>query len=612
MRSPITALRYSSRLLLLVLACGLLVGALVAPPVHAASTPVVIAVGDSRPFAFSRMTRVAVTDPQIADVIVSTWTEVIIVAKSPGKCKVYVWDKQGRHDFAVVVKPGLTPSELQRHLQEISLPQWNFQYKILDYKTLYVHSTVMTDEEKEAVDKLLKDVPSKEQVNLIYLIEYATPAARQAVVLRKLVPTQYGIVVWDSKTIMIVGQASSKDEVAQLDQLAKSASTGGLQVVNLVSTQGSVQEAPVAEMAAALGKPYRVWLLHGRTVVVEGIAADQAAMDRVTKLLEAYKDQADVVNLVRVSEVPGVPLDEQRVMLQQALGDTLQVRTVADRALVVTGNVPDEASLDAVKKIISVFEKTASVMNLVRVVAPGTKQVMVHVRVLDVRKTALDKLGINWGELVPNDGAWQATGDNPELGTAGQSWLFGMGEGAINNVFQVGFRLNALKQTNDVRELATPNLLVNDGETADMLVGGEVPIPVPQSGTGGLTVTISYKQYGVLLTVKPQIMENNMIRLMIQPEVSSIDKSNSVSISGFNIPGFVTRRERTVTDIRSGDTLGIGGLLQTTGTDVINKVPLLGDLPILGALFRNKEYQEGKTELVILVTPEIMDTSSHQ
>ena len=125
-----------------------------------------------------------------------------------------------------------------------------------------------------------------------------------------------------------------------------------------------------------------------------------------------------------------------------------------------------------------------------------------------------------------------------------------------------------------------------------------------------MTITIEYKQFGVLLKVKPVVLDDQRVRLMVAPEVSDIDRTKSVTIAGFNLPGFVTRRESTTTDMLSGDTLAIGGLLQTTTSTVINKIPILGDIPILGALFRSKEYNEGKTELVILVTPEILDTTA--
>jgi Flp pilus assembly secretin CpaC len=614
MKVPIAAIHNCSKGLLWGLVLVLLAGLAFSVPARAESTPVVLMIGASQALDFNHMRQVAVTDPTVADVIVSTWNELIIVPKNPGRCMIYVYDRCGRHDYAVVIKPGLTPAELQRHLQEIALPQWNLQYKILDYKTLYVHSTVMTDEDKDTVDKLLQDLPAKEQVNLVYLIEYATPAARQAVVLRGLVPMQYGLVVWDRGTIMITGQATNQADIDKLSDLAKAASTGGVSVINLVALGGSSTEAPVADIATALGRPYNVWLLHGRTVVVEGIAQDQAAKDRVDKLLAAFASQADIINLVHVAEKPGIPLDQQRDLLQKALAAyPVQVQVIDEKALMVQGNVPDDDTLKKVDQIVSVFAADAQVMNLVAVVAPGKKQVLVHVKVLDVRKTAENRLGIDWAELNPNNGAFRTPDPNSDLSSNANSFLFGLINGKVQTVYSIGARIQALLEANDAKELASPNLLVNDGEDANMLVGGQIPIPVPQvggTGGGGVTITIEYKDYGVKLDFKPVVLDDKRLRLTLSPEVSDIDPAHSVLISGFDIPGFITRSETTTTDMLSGDTLSIGGLLQTTNTKVINRLPILGDLPILGPLFRSSDYQTGQTELVILVTPEIMDTTA--
>ena len=309
---------------------------------------------------------------------------------------------------------------------------------------------------------------------------------------------------------------------------------------------------------------------------------------------------------MRVAETPGLPITDVRDLLAQSLGDNLQVRVLGGRVIVIDGNVPDDATLKSVQAIIDAVAPKAAVTNLARIVEPAKRQVLVHVRVLDVRKTALEHLGVQWGE----------SSDTGDLSSVTQSWLFGFNHNDPTSPFEVnalGARLNLLMQNNDVRELATPNILVNDGEEANILVGGEIPIPVPQassSGTGGgLTITITYKQFGVLLRFKPVIINDRIVRLTMAPEVSDIDKSTSVTVSGFSIPGFVTRRETTTTDMLSGDTLAVGGLLQNTTTTVVNKIPILGDIPILGQFFRNKEFTQGKTELVILVTPEIISTT---
>jgi pilus assembly protein CpaC len=167
-------------------------------------------------------------------------------------------------------------------------------------------------------------------------------------------------------------------------------------------------------------------------------------------------------------------------------------------------------------------------------------------------------------------------------------------------------------QNNWAKELAEPNALINDGETGKILVGGQVPIPVPQSGTGtngqsvGLSITIEYKDFGVIMEISPTVIANDRIRLKLAVEVSDIDTSLSLVLSGFNVPGFRTRREETTLDLGSGETFAIGGLLQTTDSKTIDKLPVLGDLPILGSLFRSVDFQRNTSELVILLTPTLL------
>jgi len=153
--------------------------------------------------------------------------------------------------------------------------------------------------------------------------------------------------------------------------------------------------------------------------------------------------------------------------------------------------------------------------------------------------------------------------------------------------------------------------VVNEGEEAQIVVGGEIPIPVPQAGGGAAAVTIEYKQYGVILKMKPTIMpDGKSLKLQIEPEVSSIDSATQVSIAGISVPAFRTRRAKTVVDMPSGATLVIGGLIQHEQSKVVRGIPLLSKLPIIGQLFRRDEWNEGLTELVILVTPEILDANA--
>lgn len=269
---------------------------------------------------------------------------------------------------------------------------------------------------------------------------------------------------------------------------------------------------------------------------------------------------------------------------------------VAGQALVVEGAVPDEPSLKRVSDILALFSPDTQVRSLVRVVDPAKQQIMVRVRVLDIRIAEMQRLGLTWGDLAGGD-----------LRVPNYSWVFEVLDfDHADNIYTLGARLSALEEDNAARVLAQPNLLVNDGEKADIHVGGEIPIPVPSVGPTGTTVTIEYKPYGVQLEIEPEITPDGRIRLRISPEVSAIDPAQSVVVSGLSIPAFRTRRTTTTVDVRDGETLAIGGLIQHEQSQVVNRVPFLSSLPIIGELFKHREWQEGKTELVVLVSPLIV------
>jgi pilus assembly protein CpaC len=148
-------------------------------------------------------------------------------------------------------------------------------------------------------------------------------------------------------------------------------------------------------------------------------------------------------------------------------------------------------------------------------------------------------------------------------------------------------------------------LLAVSGEEASFLAGGEFPVPVPQSGQTN-AITIEYREFGVRLRFTPAVLSENSIRLHVTPEVSEPDYSNAVTLGGFVVPGLVQRRVDTVVELGSGQTFAIGGLLSERVRGISKKVPALGDIPVLGALFSSVDYQSDETELVVLVTPELV------
>jgi pilus assembly protein CpaC len=169
--------------------------------------------------------------------------------------------------------------------------------------------------------------------------------------------------------------------------------------------------------------------------------------------------------------------------------------------------------------------------------------------------------------------------------------------------------IQALQQNSLLRILAEPNLVTISGRTASFLAGGEFPVPVPQSGGAGggqTTITIEYREFGTRLSFTPVVLDNQMMRMNIAPEISELDQANGVVISGFRVPGLNSRRVETTVECASGQTLALAGLISESVRVAANHVPWLGEVPVLGPLFSSTEFQKRVTELVILVTPEIV------
>ena len=171
----------------------------------------------------------------------------------------------------------------------------------------------------------------------------------------------------------------------------------------------------------------------------------------------------------------------------------------------------------------------------------------------------------------------------------------------------LGATIKALQSKNVLQVLAEPNLLAVDGQPATFHAGGEFPYPVPQGGVGAGVITIQFKQFGVRLGFTANITADDVIHLRVAPEVSTLDFANAIRISGFVIPALSTRAAETEIELKSGQSFGIAGLLDNRTTAIMSKIPGIGDIPILGLLFRSKSVNNANTELMVLVTPTIVD-----
>ncbi len=599
----VTRFRVKATVAIIMLAAGLTLMH-VGPSFGVEGTPLVFREGDSRILHFDHMSRVWVVDPAVVNVVVTAFDELLIHAKEAGSTKLYVWDKRGRSEFSVVVKKRPAAEQLSLELRELLGNQ--LRYRVIGDNSLMIEGEVERESERERLRKIIENRAGEVEIVDLIIVkdETLTPAERSAKALREVLGEKYDYLIWDEDTVIVQGQVDSPEELERVQTIITAANEDQPFASGVVLARAEEGEPPLALIAEAIGPQYQVWQLKGKTVVVEGEADNAEAKTRLDSLLEAFADEADILNLTTVGNRPTVPLGAQRDLLQAALGEDsgIQVRVVEGKALVVEGMVADEDALARAQELLALFARVP-VVDLLRVVAPNKRQVLVHVKVLDVTKGALKRHGVAWGQLQTT-----TTG----LAVSDQPYVVRVERG-LDNIYDVGALVEALAQDDEGRVLAQPSLLVNDGEEASFLAGGEVPIPVPQAGAGGAAITIEYKRYGVTLDMRPVIRPRReegkpeRIELQVKPEVSSVDLATQVSIGGLNVPAFRTRQAQTKVDIYSGQTLMIGGLLTHEQTKAVKKIPILGDLPIIGELFKHRQFTSGDAELVIFVTPEVVE-----
>ena len=307
-------------------------------------------------------------------------------------------------------------------------------------------------------------------------------------------------------------------------------------------------------------------------------------------------------------------LDGLKAQLKEILpGNEIQVSSV-NGVIALRGRVPSLKHADQAAKIARPFGP--DVLNFLEV--SGGQQVMLKVRFAEVSRTAGLNLGFR-GFATDGQGFAGGTVNGPGADPIGN---FATGQEATISpavsVFGAGnvgstsfeFFVEALRKNNLLRVLAEPNLMAYSGENANFLAGGEFPVPVPQSGGaggGGTAITVEYKQFGVQLNFTPVVLGNGRVRMVVAPEVSDLDYSRSISLAGFVIPTITKRNVSTTVELAEGQTFAIGGLFNTRVSATKDATPLLGDLPVLGALFRSVRYERSETELVVLVTPYIVE-----
>lgn len=252
----------------------------------------------------------------------------------------------------------------------------------------------------------------------------------------------------------------------------------------------------------------------------------------------------------------------------------------------------------------------------------GDKQVALHVRMAEVSDQAARDLGFDfYGDGILPDGHFLTGGlltskispytDSPPGLTVGPATDGFFGFSRANGTLRLQTAWKALETKGDLRTLATPTLVTRSGQPASFLAGGELAIPVASAAQAGqINVTIEWKSFGVKLDFTPTVEEDNSITLKVAPELSQVDFTNPLSLSGFTIPTLVTRKASTVVNLKPGEHLAIGGLKQTDKTRIVKRIPVLGYIPLLGFFFTSSHTEQVTKDLLVVVSPEMVEQAS--
>ena len=355
-----------------------------------------------------------------------------------------------------------------------------------------------------------------------------------------------------------------------------------------------------------------------------------------TTSLTLYDRQSRLIAVVDIAVGPDV-ISLKRQLSELMPDDQVGAR-IANDSVILEGIVSSGPAADRAVQVAETYAP-GKVINLLSV--GSAQQVMLEVRFSEIKRGALKDLGLSGfvsgsgdhgfqgafgggASLVSSTGSTttsftdpitnvtttSTTPNPPQLALGAIVDSFGI----LSRMFRIGglnidATLNALERKGVVTTLAEPTLVALSGETASFLAGGEFPIPVAQGsggGDNGVAISVQFKPFGVSLAFTPTVLADGVINLEVAPEVSSIDPTASVVINNLRVPGLQTRRAKTTVELRDGESFAMAGLLRRDFQDTVRQFPILGSIPIIGALFRSTNFQKEETELVIIVTPRLV------
>jgi len=322
--------------------------------------------------------------------------------------------------------------------------------------------------------------------------------------------------------------------------------------------------------------------------------------DKGTTSLTLFDDAQNLLGVFDVNishDMGGL----KRRIYELAPNENIEVRTNND-SIVLSGRASSPGMAAMIGKLAE-QHAPGKVLNIIE--SNNSQQVMLSVRIAEVERSVSKQLGLKYStffEDVEGLGVLNGILDPDKFASGVLSHSFG-----LNSNFNVNIALDALEENGALTTLAEPSLVAISGETAHFLAGGEFPVPVASNADGdGITTTIEFKEFGVKLAYTPTVI-GDTINLIIEPEVSVLDRNNGIQINNTVIPGLVVRRAHTTVDLKNGQSFAIAGLLQENFEESVSQIPGIGSIPIIGALARSSSYTKKETELLIIVTPHIVE-----
>ncbi len=451
-----------------------------------------------------------------------------------------------------------------------------------------------------------------EKIAAIMDLEVSPDISRLKEMLQKILPEEKNIDITSTHdSITLSGKISNASNMSQALALAEPYFPK--KVINLLRIEGTPEVTRLQETIQKIlpeEKDIRVTATDDDKVSVSGSVSNKTKMSQVLALTESYFPKR-VVNLLQVE---GSPL-RLKEAIYKVLPDEKSIQVIPTQDYVtLAGTVSSTSNLSQVLALAETYYPK-KVVNLMEV--SGIHQVMLEVRVAEMSRSLLRRLGVNFN-YISSSGSNLGLSLLNNLTTLPTSPGFPAAPVVVSDRINAIFRfttqggatwttfIDALKEEGLLKVLAEPTLIALSGKSANFLAGGEFPIPIPQPSGVGTTITIEYKPFGVGLNFTPTVLSSKKINMQVAPEVSDLDFTNAIQIQGFLVPALTTRRASTTIELGDGQSFAIAGLLRDNVREVVSKFPLLGDIPILGALFRSTSFQKNETELIIIVTPHLV------